>query len=58
MDGQTDRQMDGRAIAYSALSMLSRAKKLYQNTTFNIFIDVLATAVAFLRIVLIPSIRH
>jgi len=25
-DGQTDRQTDGRAIAYSALSMLSRAK--------------------------------
>ena len=26
-DGRTDRQTDGRAIAYSALSMLSRAKK-------------------------------
>jgi len=28
MDGQTDIQTDGRAIAYSALSMLSRAKNL------------------------------
>jgi len=27
MDGQTDRWTDGRAIAYSALSMLSRANK-------------------------------
>jgi len=26
-DGRTDRQTDGRAIAYSALSMLSRANK-------------------------------
>jgi len=31
MDRQTDRQTDGRAIAYSALSMLSRAKNGERN---------------------------
>jgi len=37
-DGQTDRQTDGRAIAYSALSMLSRANNYHLEQSMQLLL--------------------
>ena len=37
-DRQTDRQTDGRVIAYSALSMLSRAKNRLLQANVNVIV--------------------
>ena len=45
-DGRTDRRTDGRAIAYSALSMLSRAKNVCIKETDLLALDPMTNSVS------------